>query len=673
MIKNQIEQYALNIYLKNIDFISKNDQMLFQKIKTFEKAIEEKYLKERYILEYKEEYFDVYDVSEEKWLYSTNSEIYSTNIVENINFDSTVNSFKTFYDYKYEDEVIERAKEASIFSDAIFGISPIIHHVNKNLPKNENLKVIYNYIIFGTVLGLHLPKIHKKINAKIYHIIEPSLELFRLSLFVTDYSIISERSQIIFYIADQEEEFFKKFKYNYYKTFFYNHYIKFFMFTKNCEFYINIIQDIFVSQSHYMYSYNRELNSLKRTFEYFLLSNFKYLNVSKVNTFTKIKDLPVLILGAGPSLQKNIDFVKESQKRYIIVAVYGTMPFLEVNGIIPDIIVQYDEGGDNVYQTIEKVKNLEFFDKTIFLFSSHLDRRLMEAFPQDNIYVYQALYKVKEALGALFAPSIGEITYALVNILGFRIIYLLGIDMSLDPETNKSHYDGYISNLATQNKEEISNETYSFRKNIIKVKGNFLEEVKTLPIYKVSIRHINMFTKQFNFGKELYNLSNGAYLEDIKPLKVKDLNINILNKLDKKQIFVELKFYLDSISSRNLDEIDLSINANKIRDAKRIKKSLKSFSRKSFKRISDFKNALHLLHDELCKNYICYDLQKILSNYFNNTIHYIFYLFNIEGIDNILFHAESLQKLFYLQLNKIVVEYIKILSESKNKKRVTLM
>ena len=76
------------------------------------------------------------------------------------------------------------------------------------------------FIVFGVVLGIHIPEIIDKMKAKVYHIIEPSLELFRLSLFVTDYSSLFEQSQVYFYIADEEQEFTQKFKYIYYKTFF---------------------------------------------------------------------------------------------------------------------------------------------------------------------------------------------------------------------------------------------------------------------------------------------------------------------------------------------------------------------------------------------------------------------------------------------------------------------
>ena len=98
----------------------------------------------------------------------------------------------------------------------------------------------------------------------------------------------------------------------------------------------------------------------------------------------------------------------------------------------------------------------------------------------------------------------------------------------------------------------------------------------------------------------------------------------------------------------------------------KIKIKLEDFKSNKNYDIQDFKNSLHLLHEELCKNYNCTDLQKILSNYFNNNIQYIFHILNIRNLSNCKKHEKELQKIFFNQLNKIVEEYIKIISLNKD-------
>lgn len=662
-----IQEKALATYSNNLQYLKQNNKILFEKINLFDLALELNEVKERYSLEYiKEEYFDIYDSKEGLWIYNNNSEIYSSNIVQLLDLNATRNSFKTFYELKYNDDIIKQAKESSILSHSVIGVAPIIHYVNENLPKEEELKMIYNYLIFGVALGLHIPLIHKKIKAKIYHIVEPSLELFRLSLFLVNYSDIGKDSNLIFYISENKEEFSKRFKATYYQTFFYNHYIKFCMFSKSSNIYVEAIQNQLVSQSHYMYSYERELASFKLTYEY-IQRGLNYINISKIHNFKTLKDKPVLIIAAGPSLRYEIEFIKKYQLMFIIVAVYATITFLEEHNIIPDIVVQYDQS-DRAIDTLHNLKNNKFLSNTLFLFSSHITEKFLLELKNQNIFMYQALYKAKETFGSLTSPSIGEITYALVQILGFKSIYLLGLDMSLDPKTNQTHFSkDYFGSFSTDSVNEDSLENYSFRKSLIKVKGNFLPEVKTLPVYKVSLDQINIFTKKFlNANIKVYNLSNGAYFENTQPLKSEDIDISLFELLDKTFLRKDLKKCFNTISENIITADDIKYNEDKLRDAKIIKMKLEKFI--LYKQVSSdgFKTALHAFHAELCEEYKCDDLQKILSNYFNNVIHYIFYLFNLKEVSNNKKHVKHLQKLFYLQLNKIINEYIRIVEKYKN-------
>lgn len=663
---NKIHENTINLYQKNISYLEKVDNNLYKRIKLFEEALNLNHISQKYILEYNDNYFDVFDNEKSSWLYNENSINYSRLIINDLNFDTKINTFKTFYDYQYEDEVIERVKNSNIESSAILGISNILHYVNNNLPKKEVFSKIYNYIVFGVGLGIHIPIIHKEINAKIYNIIEPSLELFRLSLFVTDYAEIANKSELIFYIANNESEFYEKFSLNYMQTFFYNHYIKFFMFSKNCNLYINSIQTMLTSQGHYLYSYDRELMSLKRTFIN-AIQEYKYIDISKIREVELLSSLPVLILGAGPSLQNKIEFIKKQKNNFFIIAVYGTMPFLEKHNIKPDVIVQYDEGDVGVYDTILELKDISFFKDTFFLFSSHLDDKLYNSFSKENIYVFQAMFRAKERLGSLTSPSVGEIAFALSVILGFRKIFMLGIDMSLDPETGKSHYDGYISNEATKEKEELSNEVFSFRKNIIPIKGNFLEEVKTLPMYMTSIRQLESHIKNLRnkVSLDIYNFSNGAFFKGTLPYKTEEYK-NLENINSKKSLYKSIKNYLNLLSTKEFNKNDIEIINNKLEDAKKIRNVIEKFGKIKKLDEDQFKLKLHEIQENFCEGYVCYDLQKILNNYFSFVIHHIFYLFNLEKLSNKKEHIKNLQGLLCKQLLKIADAYIESLELTKS-------
>lgn len=659
---------SIQKYINNMDFLSNNNRQLFDKIKLFESAIELEEVIEEYDLEYKNNYFDIYSNKKKEYLYNCNSINYSKNIIKSINFNSKESSFKTFYNVEFEDGVSSRAINSSILSNAIFSTSPIIDYVNINIPEKENLDKIYNYIIFGVGVGLHIPLIHKKMQAKVYHIIEPSLEIFRLSLFVIDYSLIAKDSTILFYVAENKDEFSKRFSTGYYKTFFYNQYIKFFIFSTNCEIYISSIQDILVRQPQYLYSYERELLSLKRSYEY-LKKGYRYIDISHKHECKELNDKPILFLAAGPSLRHKIDFLKKNQTKYIIVTVYGTIKFLEEHNIVPDMILQFDQG-ERAIETLQSLSNIDFLSNTIFLFASHISSQLLDKLDNDNIYMFQATNRVKINFGTITAPSIGEITYFLILLFGFKNIYLLGIDMALDPETKQTHYSKeYLGTFSTDEVEENSLEKYDFRKTLIKVKGNFLNQVDTFPAYKISIEHMNKFTEIFATSDiEVYNLSNGAYFEDIKPLKIDDIDVKVFDYIQKDLLKEQFHIFFNNISENVLNEEDFIYNKNKLEDAKKIKEKLVILFENKFTSFVELENAIFALQKELTLKYVCSDLQVIMNSFLNRTINYIFYLFNIQSLANPKRHIKKLQKVLFIQLEKVVSEYINMIEENVIKK-----
>ncbi|XPV52515.1 MAG: hypothetical protein ACNI3H_09060 [Halarcobacter ebronensis] len=83
---------------------------------------------------------------------------------------------------------------------------------------------------FGVGLGFHIPELVNNIKPKMALIVEPSLEIFRLSLFLVNYERISTKTRILFFVGLSKEDFYGEFRTFQDKTFLYNQYIKFFFF-----------------------------------------------------------------------------------------------------------------------------------------------------------------------------------------------------------------------------------------------------------------------------------------------------------------------------------------------------------------------------------------------------------------------------------------------------------
>lgn len=664
MTHEQIQNQALLTYQENLLYLKEKHFDLYERVNLFDLALSENLISSKFELEYKNDYFDILDLEESSFYYGKNSLEYSQDIADTLNFDAQNQIFKTFIDLKFTDDFIENIKNASINSSPEVGIAPIVHYVNKNLPKKEILKDIYKFIIFGVGIGIHIPKIHDKIKAKLYLIVEPNLEIFRLSLFTTNYAKLSQKTSLILSIADDENSFKSKFDLFYQEVFIINHYFKFLMFSNNCSFYTRIIQNFLVSQKHTMYSYNRYFQSLRRTISY-IKQDFPILNLSYKHKLD-FTNKPVLFLGAGPSLQNNINFVKENQNKFIIIAIYATMPILEKNGIKPDIITQYDEQDEVVMSTIRRVQDINFFLDTIFIFSSHIDEKLMNSFKKENIFVFQALFEIKKDYGILTSPSIGEITYALSLILGAKDIYMLGIDMALDAVTGSTHIEGHAGAGAfnLKSEDESDDKEYIFRENIIKIKGNHLSEVSTTPVFKTLLDYFNDITNKWNENTNVYNLSpNGAFFDKTIPTIINNLILDDFKNIDKRLLKENILKELSSIAFIGLSNEDMTDLNDKYEDIEKIEMILEKFySIKKYPEIQKYKNNLiQLLTNILYTKYNCSELQHIIHNFVSFSVHYIWYFLSLENIKNHKNHIKILNGYFYDKLKAIIVEYKNII------------
>lgn len=664
-----IQKKAVDTYNENMDYLKLNYINLHKRIELFSIGIDIQQIKLNFDLHYENNYFDIINLNNNQFLYKQNSYDLSKEIINNMSLDATIDSFKTFYDMPTNDTMAANALESDIMLSYSSGNSPIVNFVNKNLPKKQHFKEIPKFIVFGVLLGIHLPILQEKINSKTMLIVEPNLEIFRLSLFTVNYADLAKKTVLFFSIAENEFEFRQTFEIFYGEIFIFNHYLKFLDISNSINFYSKIIQNFLISQSHYMFSYDRSFLTLHRTNSY-INEDFKFLNL-KHPKISNILDKPILILGAGPSLQNKIDFVKNNREHFTIIAIYATLPLLERNQIIPDIITQYDAQDSQVLNTLDKLQNKDFFNESIFIFASHVNKKLTTNFPKERIFIFQALYELKENFGILTSPSIGELTYAISLILEAKEIYLLGVDLALDSETGSSHIEGHSGAGAfndLRNLENSSEEQYTFRTHTILVKGNFLPQVKTVPVFKASIDAFTQFSQLYkNSSSKVYNLSNGAYLYDTIPLYIKDINFSHLPKFDIISIKENIFEKLINISEIGYSEFDLNKFDLKLISAKKIKNEIASFLKNKFKDFEEYKNHLiNLIQFIVFEKHNCQDLQNIILNYCFHNLHHIFYLFEITQETNKKKFIYEINKNLFTQINKIINTYIISISYSFN-------
>ena len=188
--ENELIKTITEIYHKNISFLEKKHPETFTQIREFENAN----LKEKYYIDFDNNHFELYNTDGTKYY---NCDPFMDAKIRVQNLDKEISGISTILTNKIDlvkDTPYDAKKFLNTYIEQLEGKVP-------SIPKYEK------FIFIGTQLGVHLNEIDKHKKAKVYLILENSLEIFRLSLFLTDYEELESNSKLFFSIAKKEEEF----------------------------------------------------------------------------------------------------------------------------------------------------------------------------------------------------------------------------------------------------------------------------------------------------------------------------------------------------------------------------------------------------------------------------------------------------------------------------------
>lgn len=662
-----IEEQAINTYNNNLDYFFTEHPEIYKKINILNIAIESGQYKEKYSLEYKNHYFDIQEIASKQYLYAKDSNEISKQVAKQVNFTKTENVIETFYNINISEEQAQEYHEMTdVPYSPLYATSNLIYYATKNAPKTTTLKRLEKYIYFGVGTGKHLELIQKKVKSSKVIVIEDNLELFRLSLFTLDYGKVFKNIKIFYSIAEDNNTF--KSIFTEYLTAGYNHnqYLKYTMFSENYISKIKNIQDIMVTESYIAYPYSKQLKSLLTTPEY-LVENYNYLNVSKKINDDYFSKKPTLLLAAGPSLLKQIEWVKENQNKFIIVCVLASLQTLNKYNIKPDIVVNLDSS--SIILKFFKNVNIEtFLSDTLFLFSSMTNKKISDKVPKENIYIFESNSFYKQNFGSITTPSVGELAYGLLLKFGVKNLYLLGLDLALDAET-KSRYSNQEHELGYTYKDEIE-DTYNHKLegSTAYVKGNFVDEVLTLPIFKISIHDFGVLSDRYkDHNQFVYNISDGAFLRGTTPLKIEDIDTTDMKILNK-PLKGTLEKNFQQISQNYVNQDDLNYISAALDEAIYLYETIIEYkSKKPHTNIDVYMLTLSKLINTLLKigKDDSLDINRIMYNYFRFITPYIFDLFNTKELSNTKKHIKKVNTILISQIEKILDIYIKTMSVYK--------
>jgi len=653
-----IEKKAISLFQSNLQYFQKNHRVTYEKIAILNQSIADGSYIEKYSLEYNDGYFDILELKSNSYLYNQNSNNYSEKLMQNVNYKKSNSVVEGFYETReVSDKAVEILDSTVNLKNSLFASAKIIQYNKKSTSKNDEMQNISKYIYCGVGLGLHLSKIQKKVRALVLLIIENNLEVFRLSLFTTDYKKLSHNTTLVFSIMDDKDQFdaINSFLL---KESIYNNYIKYTTLSQNNISDIKKVQTAIVKSMHQIRPYTKSLREFLKAPEY-IVENYPFINL-KLND-KLFNDKPILLIASGPSLDYNIQWLQENQHKFIIISVFSSIKTLHEFNIKPNIIVHIDSEYDDV-TFLNDININSFFNQTIFLFSSVVARSVVDKVPKEQLYFFESASKYKTSSRIPSVPSIGETAYFFSLIFGVKALYLLGLDLALDPETKSNHTIGH-KEFRTLKDTTKENEHYtSLQDTIIYTKGNFLSEVPTTALYQMSIGAFVQISKYYLTPDcKVFNLSNGAFLEGSIAQKIQTIDTTKFKDINKEQEFKKIQKFMSKISQNSLDKDEMSKFTQQIEEAKRvlhiIQKCEKNFHVENY---TQYLKYFHTLYIDLLNvnGDANYDISSVLYLYIQNVVGYIFDILNTKNIYNDKEYIYDINSIFLKQVKKIVNLYI---------------
>lgn len=683
----QLEQALVTTYLANLSFLNEYDNDLYQRIERLSYAIDANEYKERYHLEFLQESgeFDIYDAQDDKYLYNKDAKKFNNKLVDSVNLDKD-GSFSTFEPVLFDGRKLSYEVDLESFQDAdnssvllyqdVYKYHQILKEDTRD--KKRKYKSIDKYVFIGTLLGRHIFKIANKIKAKNYMVIEPNLEIFRLSLFVIDYTVLARDCEVVFSIMDEPLLFQEKMtKYLMFNSFT-NHTIKYITTDYNVKDDFDNIIDSILMYKPTTFSYFMVLDVIFRNIVN-RVNKYPFLLMKKAKgNFSFFNGKPVLFVGAGPSLDDNMQWIKKNQNKFFIFSMGASYQRLLNNGIEPDVLATLDSSETILLEKQFQDEAVKKLKNTLIFASTNTSQKILNKLKKENTFLYEVMIPFKKEGQYYGGYSIGEVLFKLVLDLNVKELYLVGTDLALNQDTGFSHIksdSSYTKNFDMENLDSydaMETGKIDFSYNILKVKGNLDDEVITTRQFLASLYSYNAVLKNINNEEiEIYNLStHGAYIDKTIPTKAEDIDTSFMKEYNKEKLITEeLKPLLNHFSENSINEEEISLLKEELAFIEEQMKIFYELREKKFMDYEDFYVSTKDFINIISMNHrLC--LGSVFRYFFDTINTYIDYCFKKSKLKKEKRLINDVSKVWFDNVEVLMNRYKKYINIALDKKNV---
>ncbi|SNZ12116.1 6-hydroxymethylpterin diphosphokinase MptE-like protein [Hydrogenobacter hydrogenophilus] len=425
-------------------------------------------------------------------------------------------------DHKYKGKIID-----------LFGVEPQLDKlrdmVSQELKDGQHIGALFSV---GLGFGYHLELLTDTYDIKYLFVVEKDPEVFKTSLYTANWEKLlahysCEGRAIVLFVGDDPEELAKHMVYSigylyntpllYWSPVFIHLFGPFY--EQVGKAFSDRIQEISMGWGFFQ----DELWSLEYTIE-----NIKRELPLFYGKKTVPSDAVAFVIGAGPSLEYALDFIKQSQHRAVIFSCGSSIGTLYEEGIKPDFHVEI-ERTKMTYDALIKSASTDYLKELTAMYNNPMYPPVADLFKESLMWL-----KPNDAGSSLFPPDIPRIGYSNPTVvngglslaihMGFKEIYLFGTDMGYkDPK--KHHARGNVAlKEGTEFYKEKEVQEYE-------LEGNFGGKVYTNGLLlwaRSMIQDLLKMTK----GVKVYNTSDGAKIEGTIPIKVGEITLRNFKKTE---------------------------------------------------------------------------------------------------------------------------------------------
>ncbi len=377
--------------------------------------------------------------------------------------------------------------------------------------------------VFGVGLGHHLPELFERTGCKVMAIVEPVHEFLRHSMRVIDWAAMFEKaesegreihilprptpldaSEALFTLIEGRGRTFLNGSYAY------HHYYSWEL-RKTRELF-NAKMDSY----HWSKGYFEDEVLMMRN----ALANYSRYSFRMVSRRAHLaQTAPMLIVASGPSLDADLPQIARLRDSALICSAGTALGILLKNGIRPDFHVE-NENSFPLVNNLRRFRDAHGLQGIVLLASSTVAPEAVELFDEAWFFLRAGLSSTELLSGGhqplvAAAPLVANAAFSALSTLGFRHLYLFGVDCGRRPDTSHHSKDavylepGYDNWLGDASLKQIED---SFDRE---VPGNFGGVVETS--WKLEYSLTLFLRAQQLHDLRLFNCSNGAAIPGARP------------------------------------------------------------------------------------------------------------------------------------------------------------